>query len=64
MVPKMNVDLIIKNASELVTLSSSFREESGLGILPRAAVGIKEGRIFWVGKTEEVSEKFSLSRDG
>ena len=28
------------------------------------AVAINKGRIFWIGKTEEVSEKFSLNRDG
>ena len=27
------VDLIIENASELVTLSPAFKEESGLGII-------------------------------
>jgi imidazolonepropionase len=58
------VDLIIKNAEELLTLSPSFKEESGLGIIHHGAVGIKKGRIFWVGKTGEISGKFSLSRDG
>jgi imidazolonepropionase len=58
------VDLIIKNAGELLTLSSSFTEESGLGMIQKGAVAIKKGRIFWVGKTEEISGKFSLSRDG
>jgi imidazolonepropionase len=58
------VDLIIKNAEELLTLSPSFKEESGLGIIHHGAVGIKKGRIFWVGKTEEISGKFSLSRNG
>jgi imidazolonepropionase len=59
-----DLDLIIKNAVELLTLSPSFKEESGLGIIHHGAVGIKKGRIFWVGKTEEISGKFSLSRDG
>ena len=58
------VDLIIKNAGELLTLSSSFTEESGLGMIQKGAVAIKKGRVFWVGKTEEISGKFSLSRDG
>jgi imidazolonepropionase len=59
-----DLDLIIKNAEELLTLSPSFKEESGLGIIHHGAVGIKKGRIFWVGKTGEISGKFSLSRDG
>jgi imidazolonepropionase len=59
-----DLDLIIKNAEELLTLSPSFKEESGLGIIHHGAVGIKKGRIFWVGKTEEISGKFSLSRNG
>ena len=59
-----DLDLIIKNAEELLTLSLSFKEESGLGIIHHGAVGIKKGRVFWVGKTEEISGMFSLSRDG
>lgn len=58
------VDLIVKNAAELLTLSPSFQEESGLGIIHQGAVGIKMGRVLWVGKTEEISGKLSLSRDG
>ena len=58
------IDLIIKNAEELLTLSLSSREESGLGIIRNGAVAIKEGRIFWIGKTEELSEKLFLNRKG
>ncbi|MGA2317539.1 MAG: imidazolonepropionase [Thermodesulfobacteriota bacterium] len=58
------IDLIIKNAEELLTLSLSSREESGLGIIRNGAVAIKEGRIFLIGKTEEFSEKFFLNRNG
>jgi imidazolonepropionase len=58
------VDLIIKNAGELLTLSSFFKEESGLGMIQDGAVAIKKGRVFWIGKTEEMSGKFSLNRDG
>jgi imidazolonepropionase len=64
MASKIYVDLIVKNAEELLTLSPSFEEASGLGIIHHGAVGIKEGRIFWVGKTEEISGGVSLSRDG
>ncbi len=63
MASKIYVDLIIKNAEELLTLSSS-KEEPGLAIIHHGAVGMKEGSILWVGKTEEISGKFSLSQDG
>ncbi|MGB7575010.1 MAG: amidohydrolase family protein, partial [Thermodesulfobacteriota bacterium] len=64
MIQPAQIDLVIKNAGELLTLSSSFKEESGLGMIQHGAVAIRKGRIFWVGKTKELSEKFSLSRDG
>jgi imidazolonepropionase len=64
MAPKIYVDLIIKNAGELLTLSPSFKEESGLGMIQNGAAAIEKGRIFWVGKTEELSGKFSLNREG
>jgi imidazolonepropionase len=64
MASNIYVDLIIKNAGELLTLSSSFKEESGLGMIQKGAVAIKEGRVYWIGKTEEMFGKFSLSRDG
>ncbi len=57
----IEVDLVIKNAQELLTLSS---EESGLGIIQNGAVAVKNKRIFWVGKTEEAFQEFSLSREG
>ncbi len=60
----VEVDLVIKNAQELVTLSPSLKEESGLGIIRHGAVAIKKGRIFWIGRTEELSREFSLNRDG
>jgi imidazolonepropionase len=60
----VEVDLVIKNAQELLTLSSSFKEESGLGIIRHGALAIKKERIFWVGKTEELPKKFLLNRDG
>ncbi len=58
------VDLLIKNAEELLTLSPSFKDESGLGIIRNGGVAVKGAEIFWVGKTEELSEKFILERDG
>jgi len=58
------IDLIIKNTKELLTLSSSFGDESGLGIIPDGAIAIKEGRIFWVGKTGELPKDFILGSEG
>lgn len=64
MIQPAQIDLVIKNADELLTLSPSFEEESGLGMIHHGAVAIKKGRIFWVGKTKDLAEKVSLSRDG
>jgi imidazolonepropionase len=58
------VDLIIKNASELLTLSTSFEEESGLGIIRNGAIVIKNGRILWVGKTDELSKAIIMRQKG
>ena len=58
------VELVIKNAAQLLTLSPSFEEGSGLGMIRNGAVVVKDGRIFWVGKAEEISEKFFLNREG
>lgn len=58
------VDLIIKNAAELLTLSPSFKEESELGIVRNGAVAIKKGNILWIGKTDELSKTFALNRMG
>jgi len=58
------VDLIIKSAAELVTLSPSFKEGSGLGIIRNGAVAVKSGRILWIGKTNELPEGFVLNPRG
>jgi imidazolonepropionase len=58
------VDLIVKNAEELLTLSPSFKEESGLGMIPNGALAVKNGKIFWVGKTEELSQSIVLKKRG
>src|SRR4030066_961211 len=58
------VDLIIKNASELLTLSPAFKEESGLGIIRNGALAVKNGKISWIGKTNELSESLGLKRNG
>jgi len=58
------IDLLIKNAEELLTLSSSIKEDSGLGILRNGAVAIKRDEIFWVGKTEDFPKEFVLTQEG
>jgi imidazolonepropionase len=57
-------DLVIKNAEELLTLSASFKDESGLGMLRDGAVIIKAGRVFWIGKTGDLPKEFALSKEG
>jgi imidazolonepropionase len=61
---RTSLDFVITNAEELLTLSPSLGKGSGLGIIHHGAIGISKGRISWVGKTEEISGKFSWSRDG
>jgi imidazolonepropionase len=58
------VDIIIKNAGELLTLSASHKEESGIGIVRNGALAIKNGRILWIGKTDELSKAFGLNSRG
>jgi imidazolonepropionase len=58
------VDLIIKNATELLTLSPSFKEESGLGIVRNGAIAIKKRKIFWVGGANELPKEFVLTQGG
>jgi imidazolonepropionase len=58
------VDLILKNAKELLTLSPSIKEESGLGIIQNGAVAMKEGRVIWVGRTDELTKEISITSWG
>ncbi len=58
------VDLSIKNAEELLTLSSAFKDESGLGILRKGAIAVKQDKIFWIGKSNEFSEPLTLGPNG
>jgi len=58
------VDLIIKNASELLTLMTGFKEESGTGIVRNGALAVKSGKIVWIGKTNELSKSWGLKRNG
>ena len=60
----MNVDLLIKNAAELLTLSPMVKEESGLGIIRNGTVVVKEGKIAWTGDTDQLPKEFKLSSEG
>ena len=58
------VDLIIRKASELLTLSASFEEGSGLGIIRDGTVALRGEKIVWAGKTAEMPEELVLSGSG
>jgi len=60
----LRVDLIIKNASELLTLSRAFKEESGLGIIRNGALAVKNGKIVWAGKSNRFPKSWVLARNG
>jgi imidazolonepropionase-like amidohydrolase len=60
----VEIDLLIQNAEELLTLSPSFKEESGLGIIRNGALAVKEGKLFWIGKTNELTNDFILNSKG
>jgi imidazolonepropionase len=62
--PITEVDLLIKNAQELLTLFPSSEGESGLGMIKNGTVAIQEGKIIWIGKTEECPKEIRLGRGG
>jgi imidazolonepropionase len=62
--PITEVDLLIKNAKELLTLFPSSEGESGLGMIQNGTVAIKEGKIFWIGKAGECPKEIGLGREG
>ena len=64
MTPLTEVDFLIKNAAELLTLSPSLKDESGLGMIRNGTVAIKKGEIFWVGKKCEPPVEFILNPEG
>ena len=63
MIKNKHVDIIIKNASQLVTAASDipkFRKDlRALGIIEDGALGIIDGRIFCVGNTEEILRTYT-----
>lgn len=42
-------DVLIHNASEVLTCDGEGSAEAMLGAIPRGAVGIREGRVAWIG---------------
>ena len=64
MIQPTGIDLLIKNAEELLTLSLSSGEESGLGIIRNGTVAIKNEKIFWIGRTDELPGEFVLNPEG
>ena len=63
---KQRTDLLIKNAKELLTISSSKakvgKDMQNLGIIPDGAVAIQDDRILAVGKTEVLQEKYEAKK--
>lgn len=59
-----DIDLLIKNATELLTLSPSFEDESGLGMIRDGAIAISGERILWVGKSDQLIKEISLTPGG
>jgi len=63
-VVKEEVDLLIENASEVITLRGGSQKPlrgermKDLGIIKGGSVAVNEGRIVAVGKTQEVKRKF------
>lgn len=63
----IEADLIVSGAGELLTCArtgAGSGARSELGIIPRGAVAAREGRIVWVGRTEELREEVRLARGG
>ncbi|MGQ9508653.1 MAG: imidazolonepropionase [Thermodesulfobacteriota bacterium] len=58
------IDLFITNAKELLTLSPSINDQSGLGIISNGAVAIRDEKIFWIGETARLPKAFILRKDG
>jgi imidazolonepropionase len=58
------IDLLLRNAAELLTLSPSSGDESGLGIVRNGAVAIQDGRISWVGETSALPKESVLIPGG
>ncbi len=61
---RSEVDLIIKNASELLTLNPSIKEESGLGIIRKGTLALKGEKISWIGGNVDLPKEIVLNSGG
>ena len=64
---KIEADLLVENASQLVTLNPFPRvgdPEGKLGVIPDGTLAAREGRIVWVGPSGETSKQVSLLPGG
>lgn len=63
----IEADLIVSGAGELLTCArtgATSGARSELGLIPRGAVAARDGRVVWVGRTEELREEVRLVRGG
>jgi len=63
----MEADLLVENASQLVTLTPSPRAtdpEGKLGVIPEGTLAARDGRIVWVGPADQALQRISLSPRG
>jgi len=56
--------ILIKNIKELLTLTDTVKDESGLGIIPNGAIAIKDEKIAWVGESNQIPDEFFTSKNG
>ena len=60
---KLEADLLVENAGQVVTLKASpgsTDAEGKLGVVPGGTIAAKDGRIVWVGPADQTSRKVSL----
>lgn len=53
------MNILIKNIGELLTLSDSIKDESGLGIIKNGAIAIGDEKIVWIGYHNEIPKEYS-----
>jgi imidazolonepropionase len=64
---KLEADLLVENAAQVVTLKPfppSTDAEGKLGVIPDGTVAAKDGRIVWAGPADQASRKVSLLLQG
>jgi len=63
----VEADFVVSGAGELLTCArtgAALGPRSTLGLLPGGAVAARNGRIVWVGRTNELREEVRLVRGG